>query len=363
MNHRLQDLRDALKERKLDGLLVSTPENRRYLSGFTGSAGYLLVTQQEAVLATDFRYVEQAGQQAPDFRVSRIGGSFDWLPQLLAETGVSKVAFESENVSVALHRRMTQTLKESTAITSGKPRLLATDGIVEELRTLKDQEEMRLLQRAIDIADRAMDTVVPTIRAGQTEQEVAWRLEVAMRELGAEGPSFDTIVGAGPNGALPHHRAGERPIQEGEPIVIDMGAKYQGYCSDLTRTVILGQPDDTFRRVYDTVLGAQLTAIATVQAGMTGADADGLARKVIEEAGYGDHFGHSLGHGVGLAVHEFPRVGPAAQGVLREGMVFTIEPGIYLTGWGGVRIEDVVAMEKAGARALSKARKRDRTGG
>ncbi|MBI4200835.1 MAG: aminopeptidase P family protein, partial [Chloroflexi bacterium] len=278
MNNRLGNLREALKERKLDGLLVSTPENRRYISGFTGSAGYLLVTQGDAILATDFRYVEQAGQQSPAFRVVRVGTSYDWFPKLLAEASVSKVGFESENMSVALFRRMTQTLKESTAANSSKPRLLATAGIVEELRSRKDAEEMRLLQRAIDISDQALDTVAPTIMAGQTEREVAWRLEVAMRELGAEGPSFDTIVGAGPNGALPHHRAGERPIQEGEPIVIDMGANYQGYCSDLTRTIVLGAPDETFRRVYDTVLGAQLTAIATVRAGMTGAEADGLAR-------------------------------------------------------------------------------------
>ena len=363
MTMRLQNLRNALKEKRLSGLLVSTPENRRYLSGFTGSAGNLLITQDDAVLATDFRYIEQAGHQAPDFRIARVGPGHDWFLQLLAETGVRRLGFESEDMSVALHQRLTRTIKESTAKGNQKVRLVATAGITEELRALKDPDEMQLLQRAIDIADQAMDRVTPTIRAGQTEQEVAWRLEVAMRELGAEGPSFDTIVGSGPNGALPHHRAGERAIQEGEPIVIDMGARYQGYCSDLTRTIVVGSPDETFRRVYDTVLGAQLTAIATVQTGMTGAEADGLARKVIEEAGYGESFGHGLGHGVGLAVHEYPRVGPTGQDVLQEGMAFTIEPGIYLSGWGGVRIEDIVVLEKSGANTLTKASKRDQTGG
>jgi len=360
---RLQALRAALKEKRLGGLLVSTPENRRYLSGFTGSAGYLLVTQADALLATDFRYVEQAGNQSPEFRVVRMGTGNGWFLQLLSETGVRRVGFESENVSVALHKRLAQALKESDGTGAGKPRLVATSDIVDELRAYKDLAEMQLLQRAIDISDGAMNAVAPAIRPGQTEAEVAWRLEGAMRELGAEGPSFDTIVAAGPNGALPHHRAGDTVIRQGEPIVIDMGAKYQGYCSDLTRTIIIGTPDETFRRVYDTVLGAQLTAIATVQAGMTGGQADGLARKVIEVAGHGEQFGHSLGHGVGLAVHEFPRVGPNSPGLLQEGMAFTIEPGIYLSGWGGVRIEDVVVLEKSGARVLSKAIKRDQLGG
>ena len=271
------------------------------------------------------------------------------------------MGFGREEVSVALHRRLTQALKKHAP--SATARLVATAGIVEALRIRKDREELALLQKAIDITDAAFDRVAPAIVAGDTEASVAWRLEMVMRELGADGPSFDIIVGAGPNGALPHHRAGDRAIREGEPIVIDMGARYKGYCSDLTRTIVLGTPDDTFRRVYDVVLGAQLTAMATVRAGMTGAQADGLARTVIQEAGYGDHFGHSLGHGVGLAVHEQPRVGPTATETLEEGMVFTIEPGVYLSGWGGVRIEDIVILESAGARALSKARKQERMGG
>ena len=361
MTPRLDNLRAALAKSKLGGILVSTPENRRYLSGFTGSAGYLLVTPQDAVLATDFRYVEQAGHQAPHFRVHRIGGNSQWLPDLLQETGVKRLGFESEDISVAQHRRLTRVIKEHAS--DANIRLVATSGMVEALRGWKDSEEMALIQGAIDISDEALNRVAPTIKAGETEASVAWRLEVTMRELGAEGPSFDTIVGSGPNGALPHHRAGDRPIQEGEPIVIDMGAKYNGYCSDLARTIVLGTPDDTFRRVYDVVLGAQLTAMATVKPGITGAQADNLARKVIEEAGHGDNFGHSLGHGVGLAVHEHPRVGPSATETLEEGMVFTIEPGIYLSGWGGVRIEDIVVLESNGARALSKAHKRERMGG
>ena len=362
MSQRLQNLRDTFKEHKLDGILVSSPENRRYLSGFTGSAGHLIITGDDAILATDFRYIEQSSRQAPEFRIVRTGPNFDWLNQVMAETGVTRLGFENDVLTVAQHTRFTKALKEYSQSAKARVRFVGTSGITEEIRSFKDESELVLLQKAISISDHAMDSVTPTIKAGQTEQEVAWRLEVAMRELGAESLAFDIIVGSGPNAALPHHRAGERVIQEGEPIVIDMGAKYQGYCSDLTRTIALGDVDDTFRRVYDTVLGAQLTAITTVQVGMTGSEADGLARKVIEDAGYGENFGHGLGHGVGLAVHELPVAGPTSNGVLKEGTAFTIEPGIYIPGWGGVRIEDVVTLEKSGARVLSKAKKLGRTG-
>ncbi len=356
MPNRLPAIREVIKEKKLDALFISSQENRRYLSGFTGSAGYLLITQQEAVLATDFRYIEQAGHQAPDYRILRTGSNLDWFTKLLEEAKVRDMGFEADNMTVATHERLTQKLKE-TPINSGSVNLTPLTSVTDDLRTFKDAEELKLLQRAIDIADRAMDLVAPTIEPGVTEEEVAWRLEKAMREMGAEGPSFDTIVGSGPNGALPHHRAGDRPIQKGEPIVIDMGAKYQGYCSDLTRTVIIGEPDAAFRKVYDIVLGAQLTAMSLTKPGVSGADCDGYARKVIDEAGYADNFGHSLGHGVGLAVHEYPGVGPSSQGILKEGMVFTIEPGIYISGWGGVRIEDVVLLGKDGTKTLSKAKK------
>ena len=256
---------------------------------------------------------------------------------------------------MATYREITEALEGHPS--GQKPKLVATTGFVEGQRRAKDQEELALVQKAIDVADAAMETVSPTIEPGETEREVAWRLERAMRELGADSLSFDTIVAAGPNGAMPHHRPSEREIAAGEPVVIDMGATVGGYCSDITRTICVGEPDDTFRKIYDIVLGAQLTAIATVRAGMSGAEADGLSRVVIDGAGYGENFGHSLGHGVGLVVHELPRLGPKSKDTLEEGMVFTVEPGIYLTGWGGVRIEDVVRLEKDGARVLSKAAK------
>ena len=354
MNLRLEKLREKLLEKELDAILVSTPENRRYVCGFTGSAGYVIVSREGAVLSTDFRYTEQAGIESPDFEVVKIGADWSWLLELSKEMGTKVLGFESQHVTVATYRQITEALKEQAP---QSPRLVATTGIIEGLRSSKDSEEVTLLQKAIDVSDTAMSAVSSIIRPGETEREVAWRLEVAMRELGPDSPSFDTIVAAGPNGAMPHHRPSDRPIGEGEPIVIDMGARVGGYCSDITRTVCIGEPDEKFRRVYDIVLGAQLTAIATVRAGMNGGDADELSRVVISEAGYAENFGHSLGHGVGLAVHEYPRVGPKSKHALEEGMIFTVEPGIYLSEWGGVRIEDVVVLEGGGARVMSKAAK------
>ena len=352
-NLRIQRLRQRLDEEGLDSILVSSAENRRYLSGFTGSAGHLLISADDAVLATDFRYVEQAASQSPGFRVDRIGRD-PWFARLAQEMGVRRVGFESDDLTVASHSALLKTLDDAEGET---PELVPTTEIVQKLRAVKDSCEVELLTRAVAIADEAMDRVAPAIEPGMTEGAVAWDLERTMRELGAESVSFEVIVGTGPNGALPHHRADDTVIEAGDAVVIDMGASYEGYCSDLTRTWIVGEPDDTFKRVYDTVLRAQLAAEEAVTAGFTGGEADAVARDIITEAGYGDEFGHSLGHGVGLAVHEHPRVAANSEDVLEDGTVFTVEPGIYLSGWGGVRIEDIVVMERGRARVLSRAAK------
>lgn len=357
MSVKLKNLRQKLAEDELglDAILISSPENRRYMSGFTGSAGWLLISRHDATLATDFRYVEQATQQSPDFRIHRTAPGLGWFPEWTAEQGVKRIGFESDDVTISLHNAFRKAADESE--TTNHPELIPTSGIVEQLRVYKDADELALLAKAIEIADEALDEVGPRIEPGITEEAVAWELEKAMRERGAEMISFDTIVGAGANGALPHHRADDTVIKRNDAIVIDMGAKYEGYCSDLTRTIFVGEPDAKFRRIYDIVLQAQLAAEERVRAGMTGEEADAIARDIIAEAGHADDFGHSLGHGVGLAVHEFPRVGPRAEDVLQDGMVFTIEPGIYLPGWGGVRIEDIVVMENGRARVISKAKK------
>ena len=352
--NRLQRLRAALEDKNLDAILISTPENRQYLSGFVGTAGWLFISRERAILATDFRYTEQAGKQAPNFEVLQVGG-WNWLVEQLEEIGPARVGFESQHVTMAAYRRIVAAIKDMPE--NKRPTLVATSNLIENIRAVKDAQELVLLQNVIDISDKAMETVTPILQAGQTEREIAWLLEKAMREFGADSLSFDTIVAGGPNGAMPHHRAGDRPVQEGEPIVIDMGAKLDGYCSDITRTICIGRHDDQFRKIYNLVLGAQLTAISTLKPSLNGEEADNLARTVLDEAGFQKNFGHSLGHGIGLAVHEFPRVGPTSPDILEESMVFSVEPGIYLSGWGGVRIEDLVVLEEAGARPLSKARK------
>jgi len=352
---RLNQIRTTLRQEQLDSILVSSSNNRRYLSGFTGSAGYLVITESDAILATDFRYIEQAGQQAPDFTVHRTGGAADWLPKLSSHLGVQRMGFEAQDMTVAVHAAFVKANREADVRT--RLRLVKTYNLIDRLRAKKYPEELQLLQHAVTIADQAMDEVAPTIEQGMTEKLIASHLEMAMRKRGAENVSFDTIVGAGPNGALPHHRADHTVIERNQAIVIDMGCIYEGYCSDLTRTFIVGSPDDKFKRVYGKVLEAQLAAEERIETGMTGQDVDAIARDIIKASGHGDDFGHSLGHGVGLAVHEFPHVGPRAEDVIENGMVLTIEPGIYLSGWGGVRIEDMVVMENGKAHVMSQAKK------
>ena len=350
---RVQKLRERLAKDDLDALFLSNGENRRYISGFMSSAGYLLVTQDEAVVCTDFRYTEMAAQQAPGWRVDRIGGKPDWLPKLVNELEIKTLGFEADDMTVATLERFKKALKEGDA----GPELKPTTGIGVDLRAYKDPEELELLQRAIDIGDEAFERTAAQLVAGMNEKEAAWIFEKAVRELGAESISFDTIVAVGPNAARPHHATSDTLLVEGQTIVFDCGARYEGYCSDLTRTVVLGEPDDEMKRVYDIVLAAQLAAIDTVEAGMTGEEIDAIARKIITEAGHENDFGHSLGHGLGLEVHENPGVGPNAKGKLENGMPFTIEPGIYIPGWGGVRIEDVVVLEDGRARVMSHAAK------
>ena len=350
---RLAQLREALDPAGVDAMWVSQPENRRYMSGFSGSAGSLFVSADRAMLATDSRYTEQAGKQAPEYDIVHMAGpGGEWFKEMLSSMGdATRVGFEESHVTVATHKRLAHLCGEA-----GK-QLIPLGDTIEDIRAIKDEAEREALLSAIRITDEAFVSVSESLAEGVSEQDVAWRIEVAMRERGAESIAFDLIVASGPNGAMAHHRPSEAPIAAGAPIVIDIGARVDGYNADLTRTICLGEPDDTFRRIYDIVLVAQETAIATIEEGMTGDQADALARNIIEDAGHGDDFGHSLGHGVGLAVHEFPRVGKSAPDVLREGMIFTVEPGIYLTGWGGVRIEDVVELKDGRCRVLSSAPK------
>ena len=352
MNIRVEKLRQRLAESELDAILISQGENRRYLSGFTGSAAFLLISQKSAILATDFRYVEQAQSQAPDFDIAQIEGELpNWFPDLASSLGAKRIGFEANDLSFSTYRQL--------VATAGEKELVPTEEIVESLRAIKDEEELELITRAVELADTAFEEVAPMIHPGMKEKEVAWELEKLLRERGSETVPFDLIVASGPNSTLPHARPSDRVLLPGEPVVIDIGARFQGYCSDLSRTICLGNEDKTFGKIYDLVLGAQLTAIATIEARMSGEEADALARTVIEQGGYGEAFGHGLGHGVGLASHEQPRLGRGSSTTLADGMVFTIEPGIYIKGWGGVRVEDMVVIESGRARVLSKAKKID----
>jgi Xaa-Pro aminopeptidase len=345
---RLRKLRQKLLEKELEAALISQPENCRYLSGFTGSTGFLLITQDTATVATDFIYFEQAKAEVAGLEVVRIKGMAEGLAELLRDWAIRKLGFEADNLVFSQHSRLSQQVAEMQI------QLIPTEGLVESLRAVKEEEELVCLMKAAEMADNALEYIAQEIRPGMSEKEVAWEVEKFLREEGSEAVSFDIIVASGPNGALPHARPTERRLSPGEPIVVDLGARVGGYCSDLSRTLCRGPRSGTFAEVYDLVLQAQLFALDNLEVGMLAKEADNLARKVIQEGGYGDAFGHGLGHGVGLAVHEQPRIGPNSTAVLQEGMVFTVEPGIYLAGWGGVRIEDTVMMKDGRAKALTR---------
>jgi Xaa-Pro aminopeptidase len=352
--NRLQKLRELIAKKGPVALLISQPENVRYLSGFTGSSGWLLISGQNAVLATDFRYVEQAKDESPGFETIRIKGELrDWLLDLVSARGWHRLGFEASFVSYDDYRKLGEAIQTKQL----NLELVPTTGIIEQLRSIKEPEELISISEAVALADVAFEQARALIRPGITEKEIAWEIEKILRQNGSEGVAFEIIVASGPNSALPHARPTDKAICSGEPVLIDMGARINGYCSDLSRTLFLDKPTETFQEIYSVVLKAQITATEGIKSTMDASQADRLARGVIEQAGYGDAFGHGLGHGVGLAVHEFPRLGLSSSDSLADGMVFTIEPGIYIPGQGGVRIEDMVVLQNGRARVLTRASK------
>jgi Xaa-Pro aminopeptidase len=344
---RLRKLRNTLTQHNLDAILVSHSDNRQYLAGFTGSAGTLLISMDRKVLATDFRYFEQVAREAPEFELAKLTGRVsELLPDLLSDVGVRRLGFESQQVTV-------DQLDEWTRAADGVEWVPLKD-VVEGQRAVKDEAEIDALRRSTALTDAAFAHLLEVVRPGMTEREAAWEIEVYMRTHGASKVAFDLIVAAGPNGALPHARPGDRAIQPGEPVVIDIGCVLDGYCSDMTRTIFLGRPDPKYLEVWELVRQALEVAEGGIHAGMSGVDADALARELITEAGYGDHFGHGLGHGVGLAVHEKPRASRLSEDTLEAEMTLTIEPGIYLPGEFGVRIEDLVVIRDTGVEVLTR---------
>ncbi|MDQ7793007.1 MAG: Xaa-Pro peptidase family protein [bacterium] len=329
----------------LGGLLVMTAENRRYLTGFTGSWGAVLLTPAETVLLTDSRYVEQAATEAPGCRVLRHGA--EWS-QTLGETvtgmGLHRLGFEKENVTVGLYEKLSAALPGTE--------LVPTEGRVEAGRAIKDDGELQSIRSAAALTDQVLTEALELIRPGMIESELALALELGLRRNGAE-VAFEIIVASGPRSSLPHGRPSDRVLAAGDLVTIDMGARVNGYHSDLTRTFALGKPDSRQEEIYQVVREAQTAALAGMKPGMTGREADALARDIINARGFGEYFGHGLGHGVGLAVHEGPRVSLTGETALREGNVVTVEPGIYIPGWGGVRIEDLVVLRPTGVEMLS----------
>jgi Xaa-Pro aminopeptidase len=368
MSERIARLREKMAANGFDGFLVGCPiedtfhiagMNRRYLSGFTGSMGWLMITAGAQFIAVDFRYFEQAERESPAFTLfPTTGGLEKWFPTLVGEAGLSgkKIGFEKSDLSVATANIIQKTISDMPE--NDRPKIVGGPPLVAQLREFKEPEEVETLQRAVDVGDAAFTHVAERLEPGWTEKHVAWEIEKHARENGAEFMSFPTIVAAGPHGAMPHAMPTDYAIQAGDPVVIDMGVIVDGYCSDLTRTVVCGgNPSPKFLKVYDIVHTAQLTAEELIRAGMTGHEAHMLAHNVIAEAGYGENFGHGLGHGVGLQVHEAPRLAKTAQDELADGQVVTVEPGVYLTGEFGVRIEDQCVIENGKIRAMSKAPK------
>ncbi len=353
---RLTKLRSLLLQMELDALVVTLPANRRYLSGFTQadgqwgeSAGWLLIAPTAAVLVTDSRYQLSAGQQAPLFelRLHRQGLAKE-TAALAAELGIKRLAIEADGMLVMWQQALARELDQVE--------LKPTRGLVGSLRLRKDSTEVAAITASLELMEGVLGDMLAQDLAGRSERELALAITRAVEDAGAEGTAFEPIVAAGPNAAEPHAQPGGRSLQPGRCALFDVGARVDGYCSDISRTVVVGGPgraDDTFRRVYPVVRRAMEEAIAGIEVGMTGAEADALARRVIERAGFGENFGHSLGHGVGLATHEAPSLSPGSSDVLLQGMVFTIEPGIYLPGWGGVRLEQMVLLEDQGCRLLN----------
>ena len=333
---RLAALRARLLDLELDGLVVTGPENIRYLSGFSGSLGYLVIGTTAAQIVGDSRYWIQMEAEAPGFTLVRSGASHG-LWALVAERiqalGLGRVGFESQQLTVDQHQRLRTALPAELT-------LVPTAGLIEALRMFKTAEEVELLRAVASIAGRAFDRVRTAVRPGLRERDVAFLLEQTFHELGADGPAFETIVAAGERGALPHGRASDRVLERGDMVVVDFGARAGGYHSDTTRTIVLGKPTTEQSRVIEAVRQSQLDSMALMKPGVTADAVDRRAREAL--AGEAHAFGHGLGHGIGLEVHERPFLSPSDQTTLQAGMVITNEPGIYVPGWGGVRLEEMV---------------------
>lgn len=352
---RIERLRSHMSKFNIDSFLITIEENRRYLSGFKGedtqfdeSAGALIISHDDLFLLTDSRFEEQAKNEAPIFE-TRIyhSGMYKTLSEILKEKKFERTGFESLRMSVKQYN-------EIILATEGlNTALLPIEGLVEDLRIIKDEEEISIMREALHISENVFKDIISLIKPGVSEKEMAWELEKSLRAAGAEAMSFPVIAASGPNASLPHAIPSDRKLRNGEGFLFDWGIKLKGYCSDITRTIFIGNPDDEFKRVFMTVFEAQQKAQNAIKAGASGKEIDSIAREHIDASEYKGRFGHSLGHGVGLAIHESPRLSPIKDFKLEAGMVVTVEPGIYIPEWGGVRLENMVVVRPDGYELLN----------
>lgn len=329
---KLRRLREAFSKVGVDGIFINSTYNRRYISNFTGTSGAVLISGEKALFITDFRYVEQASSQCQGFEIIQHKGPIlQEVADQAEKLGITKLAFEQDYTTFTEYKNLENVVKGE---------LIPVTGIIEKLRLIKSKEEIKILKEAAKIADAAFTHIVDFIKVGKTELEVSNELEFFMRRAGATSSSFDTIVASGKRSALPHGVATNKVIEAGDFVTMDYGAYFNGYVSDITRTVAVGNPDEKLKEIYNIVLAAQLKGMEGIKAGITGIQADALTRDYITEKGYGEYFGHSTGHGIGLEIHEGPALSFRSDITLEPGMIVTCEPGIYIPGLGGVRIED-----------------------
>jgi Xaa-Pro aminopeptidase len=343
---RVDKLREAMKKEAVDGFLITSPYNLRYLTNFTGTTGLAVITSDKAFFVTDFRYTEQAASQAQGFEIVKNSDPiFEEVAKICQKEEINALAFEESFVSFSEYTVLEDLIEESA--------LVPISGMIEALREVKDEAEIALIQQACHIADQGFEHILKMVRPGMTEIEVANQLDFFMRSLGATSVSFDTIVASGLRSAMPHGVASEKVIEQGDLITLDFGCYYQGYVSDMTRTFAVGDPGEKLKEIYQIVLEAQEKVLAVAKPGMTGIELDAVARDHIASFGYGKAFGHSTGHGIGLEIHEGPNVSFRAEKAFVPGNVITDEPGIYLPGIGGVRIEDDLLITETGNQVLT----------
>jgi Xaa-Pro aminopeptidase len=342
---KIEKLRSNFSTQGIDGFLITSPFNRRYISNFTGTAGVVLISAEKAQFITDFRYIEQASKQCQGFDIIKLAGT---IPEEVAaqvkKLGIKKLGFEEDFLTYSSFKVYDKEIDAE---------LVPISGIIENLRLIKTDAELKILKVAADIADAAFKHILDFLRPGKTELEISNELEFFMRRAGATSSSFDTIVASGHRSALPHGVASDKVIEAGDIVTMDYGCYYNGYVSDITRTVAVGEPDTKLKEIYEIVLEAQLRGMAGIKPGMTGKQADAVTRDYITEKGYGEYFGHSTGHGIGLEIHEGPALSMKSDVILEPGMVVTCEPGIYIPGLGGVRIEDDTLITKDHNEALT----------